>query len=326
VATTLAPHRARACSPIPKPPALRGFPADGSLSVPTDVVPVYDRKPAYITDPAAADAVFDLTSESGKTIQLTPRRSQVWHFELVPATRLEPRTRYTLRSRLASFDPTSEMSVSFTTGDGPLPQPPRPPLASLQHYTLDGGPLNYCDGLPYGTCVSAPQGVMVEYVDLDTIHDPDAAGRSYGPETASLFDGPFFTNLTGVNQGTNYDCLRLRTRGPNGSYSDPLVLCGRDARRYQLVGSAPPECTSSGLTLDGKLVDGPPAPAPPPPPDATPDPAQASGCSLAGPTPGSLPCLALAAMVALRRIRRGLRRRGRALTDDLVGGHRHRGR
>jgi hypothetical protein len=67
--------------------------------------------------------------------------------------------------------------------------------------------------------------VQVTYID------------SFGQEVASLSPdgqligylqgGPFFDNLSGLDQGTNFECAKLRTRAINGSLSEPVVLCGK---------------------------------------------------------------------------------------------------
>jgi MYXO-CTERM domain-containing protein len=285
--------RAAACSTKLPPPALEGFPKEGSVDVPTDVVPVFDRFRAAISDPNAAGAVFELTSASGQTIAVTTRQSHVWHFELVPAAGLAPLTRYTLKGRWRSDRPSAdvELSLSFTTGDGPVREAPKAPAASMQHYTLRPGPLTSCDLPAHGTCVAHGADGFVEHFDLDLVNDPAPYPGTFGAQGSYLYERGAWTHLTDNHLDKPYKCVRLRTRAANGTYSEPVVLCEKDAPHYQLIGSPALACTAEGLAQDGKVVTGS---------------AAGPSCSFTSAGSGAAPLvwLALAAMLALQRRRR----------------------
>ena len=259
---TLHLPQAEACSSELPPPALDGFPEDGSTGVPTNVIPIFDRTRAGIADPAATGAVFELSSASGEAIALAPRQSQVWHFELVPSMPLQPNTRYTLRGQWTrDTGPAAavDLSLSFTTGDGPLLATPPVPIASMQHYTLTDATLSSCDLPRSGTCLAHPTDAFVEHFYLDLINDPSIYAGTFGVQGPYLYRQAAWTNLSGIDQGTPYQCVRLRTRAADGTYSDPVVLCGKDAPMYRLAGSAALTCTAQGLVHDGQVVTAAPA-------------------------------------------------------------------
>jgi hypothetical protein len=300
------PHPAAACLTQTPPPALEGYPRDGSVDVPTDVIPVFDGSRIGSGASMAPAAVFELKTDAGETIALTTQQPFVWHFELVPASALAPRTRYTVRSK-----PAGELSLSFTTGDGPLAGPPAGPRATMQHYTSTGGPGTSCDPSVRATCIAHTGGDFVEYVFTN--------GTTW--TQPYLRQDYFWANLTGFDQGTSLDCVRLRTRAANGRLSDPVLLCGKDALHHALPTASGVKCDASGLTYKGKpAAEFPLYPVAPPPRvadggagDGSPVPTGASttsgssssGCSYGG-SRGAAPLgLVLAALVALCRRRRG---------------------
>ncbi len=180
------------------------------------------------------------------------------HFELVPPNELEPLTTYTLRGRWTPSGLSEEVTIalSFTTGAGRLDSVPAAPSASMRHYRLSGGPSSTCGPPPVGTCVSMAAGTLVQTTYLDSFgqeHGPSPDPNS-APIDGYLYDGPFFTDLAGIAQGTNYECVLLRTRAINGSLSQPTVLCGDDAPLFELSGGLTVGCTPEGLTHDGELV------------------------------------------------------------------------
>jgi hypothetical protein len=79
----------------------------------------------------------------------------------------------------------------------------------------------------------------------------------FGQESTSVYlhREPWFDNLSGIDQGTNFRCVRLRARAPNGMLSDPVDLCGSDAPLVELDGGDNIGCTSAGLTQDGEVVE-----------------------------------------------------------------------
>lgn len=293
---------AAACSTIAPPPALDGFPTDGSVDVPTDVIPIFSRLSAQIADPAAGDAVFELTAASGEKVALTHRQSHVWHFELVPASPLAPRTQYSLQGRWMSiYRPTDEvaLSISFTTGNGPLGETPPVPKVSMQHYAFGADVLlTTCDSPQVGTCIAHPTNTFVEHRHLTGVNDPAIGEDTYAFNWPYLFGQAAMSNLAGINQGTPYKCIRFRTRAHNGRYSTPVVLCGEDAVLYSIKGSADIACSPTGLLHDGNPVSAPAMPSSPG--------MSGSSCAVTGtPSGGDLPSwlgvFALLAMLGARR-------------------------
>jgi hypothetical protein len=291
------PVPANACSIALGPPALRGTPADGAVGVPTDVVPVYDGIAAQVSESSLPAATFVLTDDAGQSTAVTAKQSFVWNFELFPAALLQPLTRYTLYGSwpaMTSIPGQTELSLSFTTGDGPSTDVLAAPTASLAHYQLTSMTLNTCAPPHTGSCVAIPADTLARVSYIDSFGQEIAWRAPDGTFQPYLMTGPFFTDLSGINQGTNFECVKLQTRAANGTFSDgATVLCGRDAPTIQLTGSDAIACTPGGITQQGKLVDGP-----------TPN----AGCSIAGVRSGdegAAWCLALATTaLALGRRRR----------------------
>lgn len=257
-ASLLGARPARACSIVRPPAALQGYPADGDTDVPTDVRPVFDSFVAWLDDFNQQAPTFQLTSTGGQMVAVTARASFVGGFELIPEAELEPLTAYTLTGQWVSVFGSPAMaisvSVSFTTGAGPLADSPPPVLASMQHYVFDTAPASTCGPLRTGTCVSLPAGVLVKATYIDEFGQERGGYLPDGELVGYLRQGPFFTNLSRVEQGTNFECVKLSARAANGTFGAPLVLCGSDAPTYGLRGSTVIGCSPDGLTHDGRLV------------------------------------------------------------------------
>jgi len=244
---------ASACQWPSPPPALVGGPADGETDVPIDVVPFYDALRMGIglaiqsSEPPAAQ--FVLISPSGDEIRTSVARSHVWTLQFTPEKQLEPNTTYTLRGTWPAQ--TFDASLVFTTGAGPLAALPPAPVARLQHYQFVDTPLSSCSPARTGSCISFAVGLPVEATPIESARD---AGFGFGPQ-AYLFHDPFFFDLAGIMQGTPADCMRLRTRAPNGRMSDPTMLCRGDGSLLALIRSDKIACTPQGLTQDGELID-----------------------------------------------------------------------
>lgn len=238
---------AAACSFAAPPLALSGSPSQGDVEVPTDVVPFYDMAAARIGDPLQAS--FRLESAAGDAIALSAEQTHVWTFALVPERQLQPQTEYTLSATLPPSVNNPEktmLQLSFTTGNGPLATLPEPPQGSLQHYRFNNPTETSCSPASSGTCVALTSGFPVEATDID----------SFGQALSSyLYQGPWFTNLSGIDQGTNFTCVRLRTRAANGTYSTPVDLCGAGAPLLTLSGREDFACTSVGITQDERPLD-----------------------------------------------------------------------
>lgn len=230
-----APSSAEACS-IPAPPAaLLGYPANGQVGVPTDVVPFFDMSTAGIGDPATA--TFELLSTGGDAIAVRLEQRYAWKVELIPASPLLPNTEYLIRLALPNGQSVGD--VEFTTGGDAYEGTPAAPSAWLQHYRLDNTAYTSCSPAPTGTCVAldGPLPVEVSY----------ASRGGVDPTFVYLHQESFLTNLSGLEQGTPYECLILRARAPNGVFSEPVERCRDDGPLVTLSNVARLTCTSAGL-------------------------------------------------------------------------------
>jgi hypothetical protein len=266
LALVLASHDADACSMPMPPPSFVGLPEDGSVGVPTDAVPIYSTDLTQLFDFVGQAATFELSSAGGETIALAPRRSHVWHFELVPEHELQPLTVYTLSGHWKlTYGAAEETTVtlSFTTGAGPSTSPELL-VASMRHYAVEDTYQGGGDCLPYpnGTCVFFPAGTGVEVTEIDSLgqeirwEDPY---RVTGIRYAEFYDQPFLHNLSGINQGTNFVCLNLKSRAYNGTLGPVLTLCGRDAPLDSLHGLTDITCTQDGPVYERIALDWPDA-------------------------------------------------------------------
>ena len=259
----LRPSVAEACSIAAPPPALVGSPSDGDTNVPTDVVPFYDSSlaqlPLTATTGASSFTVggnpqFKLVSAGGDEIPLTASATHYWAVELTPQGPLQPNTSYTLNGAwtINSSTPATG-ALTFTTGAGPVLARPPAPKASLERYHWNAGPtFTDCDPSPDGACVALPENAVIEVTYIDSFGQDNPPSYLY---RHSYLD-------TGLNpSNTNFSCLRLRERAPNGTFGDPTVLCAADAPLVSFGGSAPFECTSEGLTRDGQPIPELPTPA-----------------------------------------------------------------
>jgi hypothetical protein len=303
---SLWPRPVRACSIALPPPALEGIPADGDVAVPTDVRLIYDLFAAHLTALAVQSPEFELTDASGQILRLVQRPPSVGKLELVPENQLQPLTVYRLRGHWREASPSAgetTLSLSFTTAAGPAVAP-SPPVASMQHYAFREVALSSCDPQSTGTCVSIPASTTVAVTYIDSFGQEVADFSPDGLEVVGyLRGGPFFDNLSGLDQGTNFECVKLRTRALNGSLSEPVVLCGKDAPTFELRGTANIACSPAGLTHDGHLVSQTSRPI---------NPATLTGCAFfGGVTATSPPSLSLLALAVILR-----RRRRRAVDED----------
>lgn len=244
---SLAPRAASACSTVGPPIALSGYPNDGDVEVPTDVVPFYDSSPFYSWGVSITQLM--LTSSAGDSTSVVASEGHLNTEELTLGKTLQPDTEYTLvvnLSQSSNANVPKSLTLTFTTGAGPESAAPPAPEAFLQHYQLAQPPLSSCSPWAHGTCVALSPGFVVEQTYIDEF------GQE--PDPASLHGEPWFIDLAGIDQGTNYRCVKLRTRGRNAVYSSPRVLCGADAHLFSIRGSENIGCTAQGLTQDGALV------------------------------------------------------------------------
>jgi hypothetical protein len=227
---------ASACSWITPPPALRGYPSDGAEGVPTDVVPFFSNEVDL------RDATVILTSAAGDAIAARLASAQQAIIEVTFEKALQPNTTYTLVAKLgrpAGPESVESLSLSFTTGAGPVSAVPAPPEANFHSYRF-GHRVSNCSEME-GTCVAVTSALPVEATVTD------AAGNH--SEYVHLRSEPWFSDLMGTS-----DCLKLRTRAPNATYSLPIVLCGEDVPPFTICGSERILCTSEGITHDGALL------------------------------------------------------------------------
>jgi MYXO-CTERM domain-containing protein len=241
-------ERATACSVSYPPPALAGYPTEGKTDVPTDVVPVFAYFEANLSSQAELPrATFELVSDSGATIAATARTTYATHFELVFGEELAPRTGYVLHASLQTSDPlvTNELTLSFTTGDGPVTEDPAPPSARIQHYTSFGEVLvSSCGPNANSSCLFFQSPGPFDVVMVDDF------GQEQAPHY--LIYKEWTPNLSGVEQGTNFQCARLRTRAGDGTLSGAVDICHDDGESYPVTGDLTDlVCTESGLTRGG---------------------------------------------------------------------------
>lgn len=234
---------ANACTvPVPDP-SLFGTPADGDVAIPTDVVPYYAVPIMFI----GADQIpgeFTLTSENGASISLTPKIVNQTFFELTPERKLDPTTVYVLRADWIHADDGEvyQSAIRFTTGDGPLAEPPHATVARLIHYYVKDVPLDTCGQWGRGTCVLVEDDdAFIQYVYIDEF------GQDQAPSGAR---GSFMGTDIRFMQDTNFTCVRLRTRALNGTFSEPTTLCGADYPVQEITTTNQIRCTSTGIELD----------------------------------------------------------------------------
>lgn len=274
-----APSVAEACSTVLEKTWV-GYPGDGSVDVPTDVVLTVDYHQLAGTEVDDLTAV--LTSSTGQTIgvhvELSHPTSETAYpstEKLTPEAALEPNTVYTLGLSWTTEVGPGSWEIRFTTGAGPYIGTPAPPTgAFLQHYRIELRDPTSCSPHPQGTCVALPEGLEVETRYISEL------GKDV---SANLRRGSHWTNLTGIEQGTPYDCVELRTRAPNGALSEPVVLCGDEAEFVELTEESQVVCTAEGIPMPAE---------------------ESAGCRMgqAGGSPGRLAFLAI--VVLLHRVRR----------------------
>ena len=242
----LAPRTASACSTRPPLPTLSGYPSDGELEVPTDVVPFYDTASLSATNRRITEV--KLTSSEGDVLVARTAAAQLRTIELTLGEALQPNTQYTLEATLNAFedtDPVETLTLTFTTAAGPVSAPPAPPQGFLRQFQFAVRPKSSCDLGEYGTCVVLSSGFPVEATYID------ASGQE--SPYVFLYREPWITDLTGISSHSA-SCVKLRARGANAIYSLPVVFCGADAPTFTIRGSEKIACTSQGLTQDGALV------------------------------------------------------------------------
>jgi hypothetical protein len=243
-ATTLQPSTAHACSTIaPLPDFDQGEPRDNATDVPTDVVLYYPMPVGPVSEGDAVPGVFALQTTDGVEVAITARRAGAWGYELVPAELLAPNTEYVLTGSWTTANSEAlEDTQRFTTGAGPLQATPPAPTATLEHYRIVQTPLSSCSPPEIGSCLSfGDPELMIEVRHIDEFDQLD---------TPYIVRGAMLTNLSGIDQGTSFRCVRLRTRAANGTYGDPQTLCGADASLVEVM-TEEVACTSAGLTASG---------------------------------------------------------------------------
>jgi hypothetical protein len=173
------------------------------------------------------------------------RRAAGYTFEVVPSSPLAANTTYTLHGSWTTLDnDTFEDDVTFTTGAGPLTTAPAAPDVTIAHYHYALAEPSACTAPEYGTCVSFP---LVPGGIIEAAHIDDFEQRQEG----YFYFGPFFANLSGVQQGTNFKCIELRARALNGTFSEPVRRCGADVAITEIAGRPDVGCTSTGLSWTG---------------------------------------------------------------------------
>jgi len=230
---------------------LRGIPAEEQTDVPTDVVPAFDAERLGLGFVRGSnDLTFTLRLASGDPVQLTPDEFANGQYLVVrPARELEPNTPYVLALHVAPLSPdedAQDLSVSFSTGAGPLDSVAQPISGSVQHWwAREGGGEDFPGE---GTCVGIAGNDLVEARFLDPDDASGAPSVSDSPY-AGLHVGPFLANLGDGASGYQAPCIRLRRRAINDTFSEPTVTCGTYAPIYVIGqgGEASSKCTESGF-------------------------------------------------------------------------------
>lgn len=240
--------KAQACLTDPGEPDFGwGEPADGASGVPTDVIPYYPIPFAALMSDSGVPGTFMLKTMAGVEVTVTPRRVHYWNYELVPDEALAPDTEYELTGSWLVGTEMIAKTIHFTTGAGPLEGAPEMPAAMLEHYRIMVDAFTSCDPWPTGTCLSfGDPALMVEYTHVDELgqHDEPYLGR-----------GSAMIDIAGIDQGTPYVCVELRTRAMNGALSEPQTLCREDGALFELT-STDVACTPDGLTSSTKKIPG----------------------------------------------------------------------
>lgn len=286
-------------------PELKGYPGKEAIDVPLDVQPIYALN--FGTTP---DVTYALTT-AGKNVDVTVENLQ-WGGSrlsvLHPTSPLAPNTFYVLQGVMGAqvFD-----VVQFTTGTTAVTPRPAPPRPFMRHWQIRRDRLTSCSPPLTGSCIALPVDLMVESTYVMTREPVDG-----GQEWPFWFGmGPLIANLSGIEQGHSFPCVKLRTRGKNGLFSDPVVLCGDQAPLSFITTSDGVACSPEGLTLDGKLVapdDGPPTS----PDGGTEGTAAERGCSCSMlPARSAMVARTGAAMTCLAVLGAALRRRRRPSTS-----------
>ena len=252
-----APEPAHACSYMRGPAVLQGYPVEGQIDVPTDVRPVFSSFAAWIDDFDMQSPVFELATASGQSVAVTPRRSFIGGFEVIPDVALESQTVYTLTGRWTSLStPPMEVSVSlsFTTGAVPCRRSAAIGLRVIATLRIRR---------PRPVLVQQPKDGHLRLVPRRRdgqvhAHRQPRAGVGRLPARRRVDRLPAGRSLLRQpvrhDQGTPFECIKLSARAPNGTFGEPLMLCGRDGPSYGLSGSRVIACTSAGLTHDGRLA------------------------------------------------------------------------
>ncbi|HKY35413.1 MAG TPA: hypothetical protein VJN18_05705 [Polyangiaceae bacterium] len=299
------PRSANACSILTPPPELDGYPSEGATDVPTDVIPFYNTWSLQLPDTLPSSVRFE--SSDGDIVEATAQKTHEDAISLFPETALEPLTSYTLTvvkpSVPSSGIVAQGLSLEFTTGAGPVELTPEPPAAWLQHYRFGEQSFTSCSPQRAGTCVALDLELPVQAEYIDEI------GQALWTH---LIRGPWFTNLSGIDQGANIAFVRLRLRAANGTYSEPVNLSGEGVPLVTLHGSENIACTPAGITQDDVLVGTQVDDTQVDDPDATVG-GNSAACSFAAPRNESrsagLVALGLLALTArFQRRRRHLRR------------------
>jgi len=245
---------ASACSYAAPPPKFNGVPADGDTGVPTNVIPSYLLSTSYsqVSMDGGVTVIGDkytLETEAGELVAVTVRGAQSGHFEIVPAQPLVPNTKYRVRGIWQGFAPGEVFTdaLAFTTGAGPRSGEVPPPIAALTNLVWTQEPFSTCSPAQTRTCITLQDpSAVVEYVMIDNL------GSVKDDEPYATQGSVWTTDLNPATQTQSpFVCVRLRTRAIDATYSEPVVLCGKDAPSLRLEG---PEVTSVDCTADRLVV------------------------------------------------------------------------
>jgi hypothetical protein len=259
---------AHACSVTPNDPTFDGAPASGETDVPTNVVPVFWYFPIYEETADGVPGKFTIETSAGEPVTATARKAGQQWFEIVPAKPLQPNTAYRIRGSWKRLNdgPTFQTQLEFTTGAGPRTGAVKVPVAKLQNLDWKPSRIDSCAPQTQSTCVALQDAGLFEVTYVDSFNQ-------LKEEWTTLTKTSYFaTALTpALAGGTNFRCVRLRTRAVDGAFSDPIMHCGTDAPVFHVPDDRVVTCSNQGLVVP------PGAPVKIDPPGTTPLPSGTSG-------------------------------------------------
>lgn len=227
-------NRASACSYILHLEA--GWPAPDATGVSTTVAPwvhgSVDSSELWLETATGDPVALDVTGARGP-------RTSIMRGELTAP--LEPLTPYVLRATAGPYTSgPRELTVRFTTGDGPDPVPETPQFHFQRYRTA------VCDSPLLCMRIEGERAPSHPY-EL-TILDPTRE-----PERRQLVAGGWIPHVSG-NEDT---CYELRRRNESGVLSEATTICASETPSFSgpTMGGGGPECVDGRIRHEGEFLD-----------------------------------------------------------------------